>query len=227
MKLVMYASVAAFHSNSAGTPLGLSSIVSECQKNNPRNAISGALYFSHGRYLQIIEGESVKIDQLMNNILNDKRHEQCLIQFETKIKRRTFPNWQCQLSMIVSRDPYLRLFLIRYADSLNAMDADAKAAFNHFFKKRTLKRNKEISYTPAPTYVSLDVYGSEIMHLISLPDSSITDSNPLMMRLCDLLVKQPRSVEQLIKEYGEEQRNEILILLKKLNSQGLLQFENS
>jgi len=87
MKLIMYSSIATAKPHATGMPSGLSSIVSECRQNNPVYDISGALYYSHGRYLQIIEGESVKIDDLMDNILKDQRHEQCLIQVDTKIKK--------------------------------------------------------------------------------------------------------------------------------------------
>ena len=137
MKLVMYTSSAVAQSNTTGTPADLSSIVSECRKNNPIHGITGALYYRDRRYLQIIEGDSRKVDHLMGNILNDSRHQQCIIQIDTEVKKRVFPKWQCQLNMRVERDIYLRQFLVSYADHLQKMNKQQKEASNHFFKKET------------------------------------------------------------------------------------------
>jgi len=76
MKLVMYTSIATTRT-STSVATGLCPIVKVCRKNNPVYGITGALYYRYGRYLQIIEGESKKIDNLMANILKDTRHKDC------------------------------------------------------------------------------------------------------------------------------------------------------
>jgi len=46
-----------------------------------------------------------------------------------------------------------------------------------------------------------------------------------MTDICDLIKWQPHSVDQLVTELGTGKRYEILVLLKDLNGQGLIQFE--
>jgi len=177
MKLIMYASTAVTERNVAGTPTGLLSIVSECRKNNPIYGITGALYYRHRKYLQIIEGESRKIDHLMSKILSDSRHKQCIIQIDTEVKKRVFPKWQCQLNMIVERDIYLRQFLVSYSDHLQKMNKQQKEAFNHFFKKETPR------YSDKPKAKLVNVFGNELIQLATrdLPKS---DYSPFIMKMC-------------------------------------------
>jgi len=104
------------------------------------------------------------------------------------------------------------------------MSAGGTAAFNHFFKKERLRRNKNAVDADIVKPTLLDVYGGKAIYLRQLPDSSIANLTPLMIELCSLLVRQAFSVEQLVRRYGEEKRIELLVLLKKLNSQGLLHF---
>jgi len=217
MKLIMYSSTAVIQSK-LSVPTGLSPIVNLCRKNNPIHSIGGALYYRYGRYLHIIEGETKKIDQLMSNILKDSRHKNCLITLETKISQRIYPHWQCQLNMVVKRDIYLRKFLAQYSNQLKSMDYEMAVGFNHFFKK-----DFSIPISPAMTMPS-DVFGSNVLSLDSLPDVTSTGATLLMMNLCRLLIKHPCSVDQLVNEYGEDKRCDILVALKSLNSQGLLQF---
>ena len=177
MKLVMCTSSAVTQSNKTGTPADLSSIVSECRKNNPINDITGALYYRDRRYLQIIEGDSRKVDHLMGNILNDFRHQQCIIQIDTEIKKRVFPKWQCQLNMIVERDIYLRQFLVSHIDLLRKMNQQQKEAFSHFFKKKTPR------YSDKPKAKLVNVFGNELIHLTA-KDLAESDFSPFVMKLC-------------------------------------------
>jgi len=187
MKLIMYTSTATAQS-SAFVPAGLSTIARACRENNPSYGISGALYYRYGQYLQIIEGEPKTVNQLMRNILKDRRHEKCLIHVETLIHKRTYPKWQCQLSMIIERDPYLRQFLTQYSDKLNSTNTQMTAALDHFFKKQIPKRTSSVK------------------------------------KKTEVIVEEPHSVDQLVNKYGEDKRDEILVSLKNLNNQGLIQF---
>lgn len=222
MKLIMYSSTALTQSDSFGLPSALSAIVKTCQDKNSTYGISGAFYYAHGRYLQIIEGERNAVDNLMANILKDDRHENCLIQLDIVIKNRVFPRWQCQLALIPSRDSYLRKFLTDYSQQLDAMSPASKAALKLLFKKPTPRQKTSIA--SLNTHCSLDVFGSEVISLTELPDFNKLSLSPLMVNLCRLLVRQPHSVEQLVSEYGVGKRDEILTLLRDLNHEGLLEF---
>ena len=224
MKLVMYTSIATTRT-SASVATGLCPIVKVCSKNNPVYGITGALYYRYGRYLQIIEGESKKIDNLMINILKDTRHKDCLVQIDTSIKKRVFPKWQCQLNMSIDRDPFLREFITQYSNELKSMNSEMSAAFNHFFKKKTIRPNHSLNIK-AETAPCLDVFGRQEISIRSLPDSPMVEITPLLVNLCNLLVDEPHSVDELVVKYGEDKRDQILMFLKDLNHDGLLQFRS-
>jgi len=65
------------------------------------------------------------------------------------------------------------------------------------------------------------------MKLTKQPDFSMPGATFLLMNISRLLIEKPHSVSQLVAEYGEDKRDEILVHLKNLNSQGLLQFVDS
>ena len=222
MKLIMYTSTATAQS-SASVPAGLSTIARACRENNPNYGITGALYYRYGQYLQIIEGEPKTVNQLMRNILKDRRHEKCLIHVETLINKRTYSKWQCQLSMIIERDPCLRQFLTQYSNKLKSTNTQMTAALDHFFKKQIPKRSSSVK-KKTEAISPLDVFGCEVMSLTKLPDFSQPGVTFLSMKLCSLLAEEPHSVDQLVDKYGEDKRDEILVSLKNLNNQGLIQF---
>jgi len=223
-KLIMYASKALVTPGNSGTASDLTSLVRHSQVQNKIHGITGALYSSHRRFLQIIEGESKAVDRLMVNILKDNRHENCLIQLDTKITERTFTGWEFKLVMAVASDRDLRNFVTKYSEQLKSMPSEARIAFNHFFKKRTLKRDVNI-VSGTNSIGSLDIFGNQAMSLIELPDLSTTNSSKVMIDLCDLLKQRPHSVDELVSEFGSSKRYEIVALLKDFNSQGLIQFD--
>ena len=222
LKLVMYTSVATPTPGNTQVSNGLSSIVRQCKLNNPSNDISGALYHRHGRYLQILEGESTKVDRLMSGILKDKRHSNCLIQLHTEISQRTFDRWHPLINISVAHDPYLRNFLNRYASELKAMSPERRIAFRHFFKKARPSRKTKIVQQGHRS--SLNVFGDHVIRLAGKPDFSKSKLTPLMINVCRLLERQARTFEQLVTEYGPSKRDEIMGLLRALNHKGLLQY---
>jgi len=225
MKLIMYSSTSLSKLGTTGMPDDMSSLVKSSKLRNVKHGITGALYYSHGRYLQIIEGESKAVDRLMVNILKDNRHEDCLIQIDRRIEQRIFPVWRCQLVMVVDNDPYLRKFIKQYSKVLKAMPSESRIAFNHFFKKRHLKRAENIAGISC-TLASLDIFGNKALSLSELPNLASPNLAPLMVDLCNSLKQRPHSVDQLIGEFGEGKRYELLAFLKDLNSRGLIEFND-
>jgi len=221
LKLVMYSSVAMPTTLSAQVSNGLLSIVKDCIRNNHLNEISGVLYYRHGRYLQIIEGESTKIDQLMSNILSDDRHTDCLIQLHTEISQRTFDRWHPLINISLA-DPYLQKFLNRYSAELKALSPECRVAFNHFFEKA--KSREKTKVTQQGYQNSLNVFGDHVIRLNGKPDFSKSKLTPLMVNVCRLLARQARTFEQLVAEYGPSKRDEIMVLLRALNHKGLLRY---
>ncbi|QKX04800.1 BLUF domain-containing protein [Aquimarina sp. TRL1] len=60
---------------------------------NEQHGISGYLYYEKGYFLQYIEGEEKEMDQLFENISNDKRHKLLSFQSIDGIEERKFPSW--------------------------------------------------------------------------------------------------------------------------------------
>jgi hypothetical protein len=60
---------------------------------NATQGISGALLFSEGRFVQVLEGKQPQVKQLMENIQRDKRHSRIQILTGQFTSRRRFHNW--------------------------------------------------------------------------------------------------------------------------------------
>jgi hypothetical protein len=71
----------------------LSAITSVAKSENAKRDISGVLFFYEGKFLQIIEGNQFLLQQLMENIKADKRHENVEILINTTVEHRGFESW--------------------------------------------------------------------------------------------------------------------------------------
>ena len=70
MKSLIYSSVA-----SEGTDLNVvMEIITISKQKNKQHGLTGSLVFDGKLFLQYIEGETQKIDQLYSNLQNDSRH---------------------------------------------------------------------------------------------------------------------------------------------------------
>jgi hypothetical protein len=68
-------------------------ILAASQANNPRRAVTGALIFNSGYFIQWIEGARSEISRLFARIARDDRHADVeLIDFST-VAMRDFPDW--------------------------------------------------------------------------------------------------------------------------------------
>ncbi len=102
----------------ATTPLSESDILNlleKSQSNNIKHGIIGILIFFFGRFVQYIEGEDKKIEQLILNIQNDKRNTQFAILEDIESNIRNFPDWSMgyQLYTEIEIKEKLPLFAIR------------------------------------------------------------------------------------------------------------------
>lgn len=60
---------------------------------NGKNQISGVLIYRDGFFIQLLEGNKTKIDQLMNNIKKDPRNHSLRILIESESPERIFGEW--------------------------------------------------------------------------------------------------------------------------------------
>ncbi|MCO4747659.1 MAG: BLUF domain-containing protein [Proteobacteria bacterium] len=89
MKRVMYVSKAR-HRMTAGE---LSDLLAGARLRNEAHEITGALVYAAGHFAQVLEGPSVKIDQLLANIAGDPRHDEYYLVSEGPIEERYFVGW--------------------------------------------------------------------------------------------------------------------------------------
>lgn len=63
------------------------------QMKNAEHKITGIIISSDQFYLQLIEGNRDKVNQLYNNILKDPRHHDMVLLRYNEVRNREFDNW--------------------------------------------------------------------------------------------------------------------------------------
>ena len=85
------------YSSESSTPMqldDLEDILEHARASNAAKGITGALVYVDGMFLQILEGNRVKVQQLMVKILRDLRHEAVKVLQEREIAAPVFSGWQ-------------------------------------------------------------------------------------------------------------------------------------
>jgi len=72
----------------------LEELLEHARNRNGIQGISGALVYSDGMFLQILEGDRAKVQALMASIRNDLRHENVTILREGEISSAKFSSWK-------------------------------------------------------------------------------------------------------------------------------------
>ena len=89
MYTLTYESVATDKINSAA----MEELLEKARANNQRDAITGCLIYYKGRFVQLLEGNKVRIEELYRKIKMDPRHKNVTLFSDDEISKRTFPNW--------------------------------------------------------------------------------------------------------------------------------------
>lgn len=71
----------------------LTALLAVCRENNARTHLSGMLAYRDGRFLQVIEGPTSAVRELMTTLSTDPRHTAIRIMFEEPITERQFAEW--------------------------------------------------------------------------------------------------------------------------------------
>lgn len=69
-------------------------IVETSARNNVKRDISGFLIFKHGRFLQLVEGETDALEELMQSLQRDPRHHSLKILRRSVTGHRDFEGWR-------------------------------------------------------------------------------------------------------------------------------------
>ena len=70
----------------------LASMLNEFRKENARQGITGVLFYSRDRFLQLLEGEQSAVPALFQKICRDQRHHDARV-LDVQFPRRMFANW--------------------------------------------------------------------------------------------------------------------------------------
>jgi len=70
------------------------SILAESNQNNSQAGITGLLMFDGVRFIQILEGEADKVDDLYGKIAQDSRHRMIELLHKGSLATRSFKDWR-------------------------------------------------------------------------------------------------------------------------------------
>ncbi len=71
----------------------LFAILKKSKGNNAKSGVTGALCFSEGVFLQVLEGGRNAVNQLYNRIASDARHTDVVLLHYAEIDERRFSGW--------------------------------------------------------------------------------------------------------------------------------------
>ena len=92
-KAVIYISKA----TTAFDEAAIASLTELAAKENRKHKISGYLFFSKNKFLQYIEGEQTVLDQLIQNISKDNRHQIINLIEDNTLKHYRFLSGICNI----------------------------------------------------------------------------------------------------------------------------------
>lgn len=72
----------------------LQELLEHARSRNGTQGISGALVYTDGMFLQILEGERAKVQALMATIRKDVRHENVIVLREGEVPSAQFSSWK-------------------------------------------------------------------------------------------------------------------------------------
>lgn len=68
-------------------------IFSVSVRNNHKRGLTGALAFEGEQFIQVLEGSSNALDDLLSSLMSDKRHRNVSVLERRKVRARSFGNW--------------------------------------------------------------------------------------------------------------------------------------
>lgn len=110
----------AYTSEYCGAESEISAVLESIRRvAKPRNAergITGVLFYDHGRFVQVLEGESDALETLMREIERDPRHRNIKYLLKTEIKARELPNWNMDTFNLTDKRVLKEATLVKIRD---------------------------------------------------------------------------------------------------------------
>ena len=89
--------------DTALTPAELTAILLQARENNKRRAITGALVYGDGHFMQLLEGEEPVVTALYQRIMQDPRHRGIRKLANKTISKRGFQSWSMAFAEVTSQ----------------------------------------------------------------------------------------------------------------------------
>lgn len=105
-------------------------ILSTSARNNPERGVTGLLLYNGRNFLQLLEGETVELDALMDRISKDPRHSGVSVLHNSAIDARTCPEWAMKRVIIAESVANRRQLLEQ--DLPEALDGDVRKMILNF-----------------------------------------------------------------------------------------------
>jgi Sensors of blue-light using FAD len=91
----------------------LIAILKKSKANNAKSGVTGALCFSEGVFIQVLEGGRTAVSKLYNRIANDARHTEVVLLNFDEIDERRFSGWSMGQVNMQRLNPAL---LLKYSE---------------------------------------------------------------------------------------------------------------
>ncbi|MCF2856141.1 BLUF domain-containing protein [Pseudoalteromonas sp. SMS1] len=98
--------------STVATPLSdddLEMLRSQCAAANQLQGISGMLLYDRHHFMQVIEGDKSKVEQLFERIKSDKRHTEVSALICNPIEKRNFRRWAMGLIDLEKHEAYRKV----------------------------------------------------------------------------------------------------------------------
>ncbi|WP_324680062.1 BLUF domain-containing protein [Hymenobacter sp. GOD-10R] len=96
MHQIIYMSTASW----SMTDAELAQLLRQAQQGNERGGITGALVYSNGQFMQIMEGEQAALEELYAQLGQDRRHQGLFKLADRPIPVRRFSEWSMGFQVV-------------------------------------------------------------------------------------------------------------------------------
>lgn len=78
----------------------LADLLAASRSSNERLEVTGMLLYRRGRFVQVLEGSSAAVDDVLNRIRADDRHSDVRVLIEEPLAQRVFADWSMGYELI-------------------------------------------------------------------------------------------------------------------------------